>query len=117
MELAEQESVPLPEKGVRTLRDVKGEADVIYYLPNREFNYLCLVETFYLDRRIIRVNDLATDLPDTPSPVYAVDMTLRRRPEMMMRAPEMPWLSFLRLPANGEDHVARPLLIYRGTVK
>ena len=135
-ELAELESVPLPEKGVRTLRAVKGEADVIYYLPNREFNYLCLVETFYLNRRIIRVNDLATDLPDTPSPVYvlcsrvpalatrnwepvspAVDMTLRRRPEMMMRAPEMPWLSFLRLPANGEDHVARPLLIYRGTVK
>jgi hypothetical protein len=45
---------------------------VIYYLPNREFNYLCLVETFYLDRRIIRVNDLATDLPDTPSPVYVL---------------------------------------------
>jgi len=109
---------------------------VIYYLPNREFNYLCLVETFYLNRRIVRVNDLATDLPETTNPVYvlcsrvpalatrnwepvspAVDMTLRRRPEMMLRAPEMPWLSFSRLPSNGEEHVARPLLIYRGTVK
>ena len=135
-EAALLESVPLTKDGAKTLQDMKGEADVIYYLPNREFNYLCLVETFYLNRRIVRIDNLATDLPETTAPVYVltsrvpvmatrswepvsppVDMALRRRPQMKFAFSDLPWLTFSRVPANGDDHVPSPLLIYRGTVK
>lgn len=135
-EVAELEGIPQADADAKTLQDMKGEADVIYYLPNRDFNYLCLVETFYLDRHIVQINNLATDLPDTPSAVYVlssrvpalatrswepvspvVDMKLRRRPKMTWTTSKRPWLTVSRVPSAGEKHIPRPLLIYRGVLK
>lgn len=115
----------------------EDNASEIYYLPNKDFNFLCLVETFYLGKRVVRVNNPLADLPGTKDPVYVlssrvpavptrqwtpvsnpVDMSMKRKVEVI-KSDSIPFIKFVRRSMFKDDpnYVPKQLLVYRGTVK
>ena len=115
----------------------EDNASEIYYLPNKDFNFLCLVETFYLGKRVVRVNNPLVDLPGTKDPVYVlssrvpavptrqwtpvsnpVDMSMKRKVEVI-KSDSIPFIKFVRRSMFKDDpeYVPKQLLVYRGTVK